>query len=462
MKEFAFLLLFISVSCAFVNERIPLNIYISKVRKELKAISALHSIEELTYPDFEITINDIKYTLSSVKAKAVFFNSFMPVASVVNQNDLTLQLYYKLPDEPTISPYHSIYTAYLISNEKSYPIEFEVESDYFKFTKSYELYKEDNFYVPKGSCEFVFIPLKAKNLDTNSPYTEELMKNIVKEFLSNYQKTMIDIFNKAITGYYKSLPLEELGQNIYVQTSGVSEEVYFDLTLEKMPYYQDIAESDGFVILERKGTLNQKNSTEKYIPENVDNFQRFNLHSDIYHNLISQNLFGFDFEQSNNPATLYQLTAAYLKKVAKLDSTVSDETQLKIEAQMFNASFDNPSPMVGDVKMLISFISKEEHRTVFEFNAAFKFAFIPTLFQSGLNFVLLGKNIELYEINPEPGYKILDNDLLIEWIQNTYLCALGKNEYNLFEVPLDLSYYFNSNDLSWEYLEDGYLSIKKN
>ena len=462
MKEFAFLLLFISVSSAIVNEKIPLNIYISKVRKELKAIGALHSIEELTYLDFEVTINDIKYTLSSVKAKAVFFNSFMPVASVEKQNDLTIQFYYKLPDIPTISPYHSIYTANLISNDKSYPIEFEVDSNIFKFTKSYELYETDNFYVPKGICEFEFIPLKAKNLVANSPYTEELMKNVVKEFLSHYQETMINEFNKAITGYYKSLPLEELGQKIYVQTSSVSEEVYFDLTLENMPYYQDIGDSDGYVVLERKGTLNKKSTKEKYIPENADNLQRFNLHSDIYHNLISQNLFGFDFEQSNNPATLYQLTGAYLKKVAKLHVSLLDETQLKIEAQMFNASFDNPSPMVGDVKMLISVISKEDDSKIFEFNAAFKFTFIPTLFQSGLNFVLLGKNIELYEINPESGYEILDNDLLIEWIQNTYLCALGKNEYNLFEVPLDLSYYFNSNNLSWEYLEDGYLSIKKN
>ena len=229
-----------------------------------------------------------------------------------------------------------------------------------------------------------------------------------------------------------------------------------------MPYYQDVAETEGFVILERKGTLNEENKEERYIPENADNKQRFNLHSDIYQKLISQNLFGFDFEQSNNPATLYQLTVAYLKKVAKLDGKLPDETKLKIEAQMFNASFDNPSPMVGDVKMIISVISQEDQNTIFEFNAAFKFTFLPTLFQSGLNFVLLGKNVELYEINPESGYEILDYDLLLQWIQNTYLCALGKNEYNLFEVPLDLSYYFKSNDLSWEYLDDGYLSIKKN
>ena len=465
MKEFAFILLIISVSSAFVNEKIPLNIYISKVRKELKSISALHSIEELTYSDYDVTIDEIKYTLSSVKAKAIFFNSFMPVASVVNQSDLTIEFNYKLPEGATISPYHSIYTANLTSNEsneKSYPIEFEIESDNFKFTKSYELYEKDNFYVPKGSSEINFVSLKAKNLDTNSPYAEELIKNITNQFLSNYTETMNKEFNKAVAGYYKSLPLEELGQKIYVQNSGISEEVYFDLTLEDMPYYQDVAETEGFVILERKGTLNEENKEERYIPENADNKQRFNLHSDIYQKLISQNLFGFDFEQSNNPATLYQLTVAYLKKVAKLDGKLPDETKLKIEAQMFNASFDNPSPMVGDVKMIISVISQEEQNTIFEFNAAFKFTFLPTLFQSGLNFVLLGKNVELYEINPESGYEILDYDLLLQWIQNTYLCALGKNEYNLFEVPLDLSYYFKSNDLSWEYLDDGYLSIKKN
>ena len=80
---------------------------------------------------------------------------------------------------------------------------------------------------------------------------------------------------------------------------------------------------------------------------------------------------------------------------------------------------------------------------------------------SSLNFVLLSKNLQITNVAPETGFDIIDKVLLTEWIQNTYLCALGNNEYNLFELPMDLSYYFNTNDLSWEFL-GYYLSVKKN
>ena len=65
------------------------------------------------------------------------------------------------------------------------------------------------------------------------------------------------------------------------------------------------------------------------------------------------------------------------------------------------------------------------------------------------------------EVTKESGAEITDYDTLIQWIQNTYLCGLAQNEYNLFENALDLSYYFNSNDLSFEFMDE-YLSIKKN
>ena len=50
----------------------------------------------------------------------------------------------------------------------------------------------------------------------------------------------------------------------------------------------------------------------------VDTNQRFNIHGSIYQQLISDNLFGFDIEQTNNPATMYTLIAGDLKKVANL------------------------------------------------------------------------------------------------------------------------------------------------
>ena len=158
---------------------------------------------------------------------------------------------------------------------------------------------------------------------------------------------------------------------------------------------------------------------------------------------------------------MYKLIGKDLKKVAIVDDSVTDEEELKIKANMENVTFDAVNPMIGDLSLLVEVLSKEDSSTVFAFTAKFKFTFNPTLIQSGLNFVLLGKNVQLSEIIEEPGYGIKDRDTLLEWIQNTYLCALGQNEYNLFEYALDLSYYFNSNDLSFDFVDE-YLSIKKN
>ena len=63
------------------------------------------------------------------------------------------------------------------------------------------------------------------------------------------------------------------------------------------------------------------------------------------------------------------------------------------------------------------------------------FKFTPTLFQNGLDFVLLAKHLSVENID-STKYTIKDKDLLKGWIENTYLVALGNNEYNL------LSFFF--------------------
>ena len=461
MKVFLFILFIFSVTSALVNEKIPLNAYIAKIRKELKEISSLHSIEELTYDDFDFVIDDVTYTLSSVNAKALFFNEFMPVSSVTNQINLTIEFDYKLPEGSTLSPYHSIYRADLSSNKKAYQIEFEVESGEFKFTKYWQAYSADKIFVPLGSSEFTFVSLKAKNLDENSPYTEEIILKVVNEFLNKNKEKMNKAFSDTVVGYYKSLPFEEYGQKIYIRTSSEPNEVNFDLSLEEMPYYENKEETGECVYFERKGIINTDKILNLRFGNEVDTNQRFNIHGSIYQQLISDNLFGFDIEQTNNPATMYTLIAGDLKKVANLNESIPDETELKLEAKMKSVTFDPTYKTVGDLNLIVDIISKEDQTSLLVFNAKFKFTLNPTLVQNGLNFVLLSKNIELSEVTKESGAEITDYDTLIQWIQNTYLCGLAQNEYNLFENALDLSYYFNSNDLSFEFMDE-YLSIKKN
>ena len=226
-----------------------------------------------------------------------------------------------------------------------------------------------------------------------------------------------------------------------------------------MPSFDD---ETKMCIFNRKGILNKK---ENYLMrseyQNADTQQTFNLHGSLYQKLISDNLFGFDIEQTNNPATMYKLIGKDLKKVANVKDTVKDEQELKLKANMESVTFDDKFPMAGDLSLKVEILSKEDSSTLFAFIAKFKFVFNPTLIQTGLNFVLLGKNVELSDISEQPEYQIKDRDTLLQWIQNTYLCALGQNEYNLFEYSLDLSYYFNSNDLSFDFVDE-YLSIKKN
>ena len=226
-----------------------------------------------------------------------------------------------------------------------------------------------------------------------------------------------------------------------------------------MPSFDD---ETKMCIFNRKGILNKKENylmRSKY--QNADTQQTFNLHGSLYQKLISDNLFGFDIEQTNNPATMYKLIGKDLKKVANVKDTVKDEQELKLKANMESVTFDDKFPMAADLSLKVEVLSKEDSSTLFAFIAKFKFVFTPTLIQTGLNFVLLGKNVELSDITEQPEYQIKDRDTLLQWIQNTYLCALGQNEYNLFEYSLDLSYYFNSNDLSFDFVDE-YLSIKKN
>ena len=170
MKVLGLILLIVSTKSFLVYEKIPLNTYIVQVKKELNEIGALHGLEEAELSDFEYTKDSITYSLDSVKSKAVFFNVNMLSASVDTQYGTILSLDWtaKTGETNYISPYHSVYRAYISKNSNSlkttlYEIEFELEVSKFKFTKSWE-YNEDSFYSSKGNIDNTYVAFKVKNL----------------------------------------------------------------------------------------------------------------------------------------------------------------------------------------------------------------------------------------------------------------------------------------------------------
>ena len=462
MKIFGFIILIFSTSSFLIYENIPLNIYSTKLRKELKEISLLHSLEERQFPRFDIyTIDSITYSLTSIKSKAVFVNAEMPTFNISIQPSLTLSLLWNANEgqKNYISPYHSIYTANLTKTENGattapYEIQFEVEVSKFNFTKTWEMEEENDFYIPKGVIDNQYICLKVNCLK-ECPFNNNLLLQIVNTFLGAKESGLNDVYNEnGVDGFYKSLPFEELVQKIYTQTStSISNENNIDLNLDSMPEYN----SNSGLIFYRKGQLNDINNTEVLPIFSSNSSQRFNINIKLIQNLITENLFNIVYEQTNNPSIEYELTVSYLKQIMDI-SSYPDSTELKVSSEIINIDFDEGNDISGVATLIVNVISKSDLEALLNFSLKLGFKFTPTLLQNGLNFVLLSKNINIIEI--KPSQTIRDEILLRSWIQNTYLVALGNNEFNLFSLDFDLSFYFTSNILAYEYKE-GYLSIKK-
>ena len=461
MKVFAFILLLISITSFLVYEKIPINTYTTKIRKELKEIGSLHGLEQLKFTDFDYTKNTITYELSSVQSKAVFFNVNMLSVSVNTELSVVLNADWtpRAGDTNYLSPYHSIYSATFskISNSlKSdiIEIEFEVEVSNFKFTKSWAYNTEDSFYQPSGKIDNTYVSFKVKYLD-ESPYTEEILLEVINAFLTENKSKMNEAFTvNGVEAYYKGLPFEELVQKIYTQTStNIANENNIDLTLESAPEYTP----NNDLIFKKKGKLNDLDISGSAILSDSSSYQKFYINKELIKNLISQNLFNIIYEQTNNPSPKYELTVAYLKQIMDI-SSYSDSDELKVFAEMADVVFNDEDAISGTLMFTVSIIAKEDFNIVLDFTLNIGFEFTPTLFQNGLNFVLLGKNLSIKDI--KSTQTVRDQDLLKDWIENTYLVALGNNEFNLFSLSFDLSYYFSTNKLSYEFNSD-YLCIIK-
>ena len=460
--KICFIILIFSTSSFLIFENIPLNIYATKLRKEFKEISFLHSLEERQFPRFDIyTIDSITYSLTSIKSKAVFVNAEMPTFNISTEPLLTLSLLWnpKEGQKNYISPYHSIYTANLTKTQNDvttapYEIEFEIEASKFNFTKTWEMEEGNDFYTPKGVIDNMYVCFKVKCLK-GCPFNNKLLLQIINTFLGAKESELNDVFNeKGVDGFYKSLPFEELVQKIYTQTStSILNENNIDLTLDSMPEY----DADSGLIFYRKGQLNDINITEEYPIFNSDSSQRFSINIKLIQNLISENLFNIVYEQTNNPSIEYELTVTYLKKIMDI-SSYPDSTQLKISSEIINIDFDEGDDVSGLATLMVNVISKSDLETLLNFSLKLGFKLTPTLFQNGLNFILLSQNLNIIEV--KPSQTVRDEILLRSWIQNTYLVALGNNEFNLFSLDFDLSFYFASSNLECEFKE-GYLSIKR-
>jgi len=469
MKTYLFILLIISISSYLVFEVVPYSFFEAKTRKELKEIGALHSLEEIEFEEFEYEKDSFTYSLSSVQAKSVFFNVNMPVFSVESKNPLTLSFNWEPKSGQTnyISPYHLIYRGFFTRNANglkstSYEVEFEVEVSKFKFTKTWEKASaNDDFIIEKGFIDNTYTSFKAKSLEDDFPFSQSLLLEVVEAFLNNMKTLMNEAFNTyGVEAYYKSLPFEGLVQKVYTQTSNnVPNENNIDLTMETAPDTYDSG-----LIIKRKGKLNDlEEISDNYLTDfskfTEGNSQNFNIHVSVIESLIKENLFNIVFEQSNNPSTEYELTVSNLKKIVDVSSSYPDTTELKVLAEMDDVVADGEDDLSGIVNFTVKVISKSDLETLLTFSLKLRFTLTPTLLQNGLNFVVLSRSLNILEVTSSSTLK--DEALLRSWIQNTYLVALGKNEYNLFSLDFDLSYYFNTNKLYYE-IKYGYLSIYRN
>ena len=466
MKTYLFILLIISISSYLVFEIVPYSFYEAKTRKELKEIGALHSLEEIEFDEFDYSKDSYTYSLSSVQAKYVFFNANMPVFSVESKSPITLSFNWepKVGQTNYISPYHLIYRAFFTRNANglkstSYEVEFEVEASKFKFTKTWEkASSNDDFIIEKGFIDNTYTSFKAKSLEDDFPFSQSLLLEVVNAFLNDKKAQMNEVLNtNGVEAYYKSLPFEGLVQKVYTQTSNnVANENNIDLTIEVEPETYDSG-----LIIKRKGKLNNiQEINDKYITDfskfTEEYSQNFNIHASLIENLVKENLFNIVFEQSNNPSTEYELTVSNLRKIVDVSSSYPDTAELKILAEMEDAVIDGEDDLTGTISFTVKVISKTDLETLLTFSLKIRFTLTPTLLQNGLNFVLLSKSLNILEVKSSSTIK--DETLLRSWIQNTYLVALGKNEYNLFSLDFDLSYYFNTNKLNYEF-KNGYLSI---
>ena len=460
MKVFEFILLLVSATSFLIYEKIPLNNYAIKVKTELKEIGALHGLEEAEFTDYDYKKDSTTYTLSFVTSKAVFFNVNMLTASGSSDTGaLSFSWEAKSGEENYLSPYHSIYSAYISSSSNSlkttlYEVQFELEVSKFKFSKSWVLNSEDNFYYPTGEVDNSYISFKAKKIELDCPFSDELILEVINGFLTDRRAEMNEAFtNKGIKAYYTSLPLGEVSQKIYTQTSNfITNENNIDFSLESKPEYT----SDNF-ILKRKGKLNDLDISGDRVFTDTSSSQKLSINKKLIQNLITQNTFNIIYEQTNNPSPQYELTVAYLKKIMDV-SGYADSTELKVFVDMTDITFNDEDAISGTATLEISVIAKTDLKSLLTFTLKIGFKFTPTLFQNGLNFVLLAKNLKILEVKPTETVR--DEDLLNSWILNTYLVALGNNEFNLFSLSLDLSYYFTTNKLSYEF-NDNYLSIIK-
>lgn len=459
MKVFEFILLVVSATSFLVYENVPVNTYSTEIKKELKEIGALHGLEDSTFNEFDYEKDSSVYSLSTIKSRAVFFNVDM-LTSSTTENPPSLSLDWQARDGATnyISPYHLIYRADFTKSANSlqstvYEVEFEVEVSKFQFKKTWAQSSDGNYYVSKGAVDNTYTSFKAKCLE-ECPFTSDILLEVVNAFLVEKKTDMNNLFNvNGVNVYYNNLPTQDLVQNLYVQTSNNRPNTNtVDLSIESQPEYK----SGSGILFKRKAKLNNLDIEGDDVFDS-DSSQRFNINKKLIQRLISENLFSIEYDQSNNPSTLYELTATFLKQIVDV-SSLPDATELKVSAKMTDVTFKNEDAISGVVTLEVSVLTQSDSQNLLSFTLKLGFKFIPTLLSNGLNFVLLAKNISIDEIKSSSTLK--NEDLLRSWIQNTYLVYLGNREYNLLSLSFDLSFFFNTNKLGYEF-KNNYLSIIK-
>ena len=440
---FIVMILFTVGTSAVLYESVPFGLMAERMKKDLKGIENQKYFQTMSIPDFQYTKEDSTvYTLKS----------FTPVYNILNvdmfeftstNNEMLLS--YTHDELSTVSAYMMKYTAVINSTSSECEIEFVLFANKYIYTKTYVQETDSTFYHPFANVELSLMVSSVKLKDGNTcGIAIEDVDATVNAFRDANVETFVNDFNtKSANVYFKN---EATTQTLYTNTaSDVSISHVIDVSLQTVPEVK----TDS-ILFAYKGDVDSVNIEQtSSLPSSAD-YSSYHVYVDrlFLNTLIANSAFGFKIEESTRPVNDYKLTIEYLKQICSELSSFDANEQVSVVSEIesidqFETNINDGVIATAHVVSNVTLDSTKEMILSFKWDATVKLDI--TLFQHGVNFVMLGKNVKVKEVkeNEEPKRTITNAELLKEWIKASYQIALAKKEYDLFYLAVDFGKYFN-------------------
>ena len=443
VNVFVVTMLFALGNSALLYESVPFGLMGERMKKDLKGIENQKYFQTMSIADFQYTKEDSTvYTLKS----------FTPVYNILNvdmfefttsNNEMVLS--YAHNEQSTVSAYMMKYTAVISSASSECEVEFVLFANKYVYTKTFVQENDSTFYHPFANVDLslALSSVELKEGNTCGIAIEDVGA-AVSAFCDGNVATFASDFNtKSANVYFKN---EATTQTLYTNTaSDVSITHIVDVSLQSVPEVK--ADS---ILFAYKGDVDSLNTeTPSPLPSSAD-YSSYHVYVDrlFLNTLITNSVFGFKVEESTRPVDNYKLTIEYMTQVCSELSSFDAAEQVSIVSEIesvdtFEADISGGIIATAHVVSNVTLDSTKEMILSFKWDATVKLDI--TLFQHGVNFVMLGKNVDVKEVkeNETPKRTITNADLLKQWIKASYEIALAKKEYDLFYLAVDFGKYFN-------------------